>query len=210
MSEEDPHPAFDPDEQRPQPADPDAVPDWEDEYLDRVSDRLFFNYDLEKDYSVAGRTVDLYGKMQIENQKHFFHPSLNYANHESVEHVFAYRTDSVDVADLEALEELGNRLADEWIAVEEEHFSTDFSFVVVAEDIPAEVREFVSGFKSRHLIKYGFYGHYEINLAVVAPEERDVVRSANADVAQAFATWEKLEEPEDPGLLQLIARRLQV
>lgn len=206
MSEE----ATDPEEYRPEPADPDAVPDWDDEYFDRVSDRLFFNYDLEKDYPVAGRTFDMYGKMQIENQKHFFHPALNYANHESVEHLFAHRRDSISVRDMETLVELGDQLADEWIALEEEHFSTDFSFVAVTDEITPEVREFVTGFKHRELIKYGFYGHYEVNLVVVAPEQEDMVQSTNADVGQAFATWERLAEPEEPGLLDLIVRRFQV
>ncbi|MFB6095528.1 MAG: hypothetical protein ABEJ71_03625 [Halodesulfurarchaeum sp.] len=185
-------------------------PDWEDEYLDRVADRLMFNYDLEKDYAVAGDTFDLYGQLQIENQKHFFHPSLNYANHESVEHLFVRRVDSVVVSDLETLVELGHRLADEWIALEEEHFSTDFSFVVVVPEIGEDVRQFVTGFKDRNLLKFGFYGHYEINLAVIAPDEEVAVASTNADVVTAFRTWEDLETEDDPGLLQLISRRLKV
>ncbi|MFB6268248.1 MAG: hypothetical protein ABEI31_11360 [Halodesulfurarchaeum sp.] len=185
-------------------------PDWEDEYLDRVAERLMFNYDLEKNYGVAGDSFDLYGQLRIENQKHFFHPTLNYANHESVEHLFARRADSVRVTDLETLVELGHRLADEWIALEEEHFSTDFSFVVVVPDIGEEVRAFVTDFKDRNLLKFGFYGHYEINLAVIAPEREDAVASTNADVATAFRTWEDLETDDDPGLLQLISRRLKV
>ena len=214
MSEEEQRPSGtepeEPAERRPQPVDPDAVPDWDDEYFDRVSDRLFFNYDLEKDFAVAGTSFDMYGKMQIENQKHFFHPALNYANHESVEHLFARRTPTLSVEDLDSLVEFGHRLADEWINLEEEHFSTDFTFVAVTDTISPAVREFVSGFKSRNLIKFGFYGHYELNLAVVAPDEEDLVASRNADVAQAFSTWEPLPEAEEPGLLKLIARRLQV
>ena len=197
-------------DRRPEPVDPEAVPDWEDEYLDRVSDRLFHNYDLEKDYPVSGERFDMYGKMQIENQKHFFHPALNYANHESVEHLFAKRVDSVDVEALESLVSLGHRLADEWIVLEEEHFSTDFSFVVVVDEIPSAVREFVDGFKDRNLLKLGFSGHYEVNLAVVAPDDEDIVRSKNADVAKAFQTWEQLPEKGEPGLLELISRRLKV
>ena len=72
------------------------VPDWEDEYIDRVSDRLMHNYDLERDFTVEGRRFDLYGRLFVESEKHFFHPVLNYANHRTVEHLFARRFDRVD------------------------------------------------------------------------------------------------------------------
>lgn len=194
---------------RVEPADPEAVPDWQDEYLDRVSDRLFINYDLEKDHTVEGSTFDMYGRMEIENEKHFFHPALNYANHVSIEHLFAKRMGSVAVSDLERFVDLGDRLADEWIVQEEKHFSTDFTFVAVTEEITPAVREFVSGFESRTLLKYGFNGHYETNLVVTDPDGEDIVRSQNANIWEAFRTWEPIEQ-EEPGLWDLITRRLQI
>ena len=65
-----------------------AVPDWDDEYLDRVSDRLMYNYDLEKDRRVGGERWDLYGEMRVLSQKQFFHPALSYADHEAEEYLF--------------------------------------------------------------------------------------------------------------------------
>ncbi|MFB6071248.1 MAG: hypothetical protein ABEJ76_09510, partial [Halanaeroarchaeum sp.] len=89
------------------------VPNWDDGYLDRVSDRLMHNYDLEKDVTVHGERFDLAGEMRVENEKHFFHPSLNYANHESREYLYARRQDGVTVADLERLVDLGHDVAEE-------------------------------------------------------------------------------------------------
>jgi len=186
------------------------VPTWEDEYIDRVSDRLLHNYDLEKDHRVDGERFDLYGQMRIESEKHFFHPSLAYGNHASTEHLFARRVDSVSVADLEALSSLGHDLADEWIEVDEQHFSTDFTFALVAPEIPADVASFVERYDDRNLLKLGYYGHYEVNLLVVAPEAEEGVGSENADVLQAFTLWEHIEPARGPGLLGLIARRLQI
>ncbi|WP_266079348.1 hypothetical protein [Haladaptatus caseinilyticus] len=184
------------------------VPDWEDEYVDRVSDRLFVNYDLEKSYSVHGEQFTLYGKLLMESRKHFFHESLNYANHASIEHVFVRRTDSVRCSDLERLTDFGHELADEWITADEEHFGTDFTFVLVADGIPAEVREFVADFRDRTLLKFGYYGRYEINLVVVAPEREEIVASTNADVSRAFVLWQRIE-PQKAGLLQRVMRRLK-
>ncbi|GAA0222942.1 hypothetical protein ACFFQF_08570 [Haladaptatus pallidirubidus] len=184
------------------------VPDWDDEYVDRVSDRLFVNYDLKKSHSVRGKQFTLYGQLLMENRKHFFHESLNYANHASVEHLFVRRTDSVRIADLETLGEFGHELADEWIEADEEHFGTDFTFVVIVPEIPDEVREFVSGFRDRTLLKYGYYGRYEINLVVVAPDREDIVASANADVGQAFVLWQRIE-PQKSGLFSRIVRRFR-
>ncbi len=186
------------------------VPDWDDEYIDRVSDRLLHNFDLEKDYSVHGWTFTLYGRMVLESQKHFFHPSVNYANHSSTEHIFVRRDSSVSVADLERFVELGHDLADEWIDANQEHYSTEFTFAIVAPSIPDDVRDFVDGFRDRTLLKYGFHGHYEVNLLVVAPEAEDEVASEQAAVSRAFRTWEPLEPEPEPGLLGLIARRLQI
>lgn len=185
------------------------VPDWDDEYIDRVSDRLMFNYDLEKDYAVRSERFDLYGAMTIHSQKEFFHPALSYGHHESDEHLFVRRADTVRVADMKRLVALGHDLADEWIEPDERHYGTDFTFGVVVPSIPDDVQEFVSGFKDRTLLKFGYYGHYEINLLVVAPEQEALAASRSADVATAFRLWETIPD-EEPGLLALISRRLQI
>jgi len=170
------------------------VPTWDDTYLDRVSDRLMFNYDLERDYRVRGERFDLYGLMRIESQKQFFHPSLGYADHHSDEYLFARRQSSVTVEELERIVQLGHALADERVEGDEEHYGTDLSFVVVVPEISEDVREFVVGFRERQLLKYGYFGHYEINLGVVAPEREAAVASREADVVSAFALWDEVPE----------------
>lgn len=188
---------------------PEDVPDWDDEYVDRASDRLMFNYDLEKDRRIRGERFDLFGEMRMRSEKHFFHPSLSFAHHEAREYLFVRQTDAVAVSDFERLAELGHDLADEWVEADEEHYGTEFTFVLVAPSIPDAVRSHVEGFRDRTLLKFGYYGHYEINLVAVAPDREDLVSSENADVRAAFATWEPIEK-EEPGLLDLIARRLQI
>jgi hypothetical protein len=189
--------------------DREDVPDWDDEYVDRVSDRLLFNYDLENDRREGGFSFTLYGRMQVHNQKHFLHPAINFADHDATEHLFVTRIDAIERGDLERLVSLGHDLADEWIDADEEHFSTDFTFGVIADSIPEAVEAFVSGFEDRNLLKYGFYGHYEVNLFVVAPSDEAVVASEGADVAEAFALWEPIER-EEPGLWDLFKRRFQL
>jgi hypothetical protein len=203
MSTEDPYESLEPAEE-----DPD-VPEWDDEYVDRVSDRLMFNFDLEKDVTVAGEPFTLHGEMQMHHQKHFLHPVLSYAHHDTFDHVFARRTDRVTVATLESLVELGHDLADDWIEADEEHYATEFTFAVVTDRIPDDVREFVAGFKDRTMLKRGFNGHYEIHLVVVAPDEEDLVASERAQLDEAFRLWEPIEEPETTWWT-LLKRRLQV
>jgi hypothetical protein len=184
-----------------------AVPVWaDDEYLDRVSDRLMFSYDLERDYAVRGHSFPMYGELRIENQKQFLHPALNYADHETREHLFARRAGEPTVADLERLVDLGHDLADEWVDADEEHYETNFTFVVVADTISDAVRSFVSGFRDRTLLKYGYYGCYEVNLVVVAPDDEDGVASQEADVLQAFALWGDVDTP-DEGFFSRLAKR---
>lgn len=188
--------------------DPD-VPEWDDEYFDKVSDRLMYNYDLEKDYEVRGERFSLYGEMRMASQKHFFHPSIRFGYHESTEHVFARRTDHVVIPDLEHYIALGKELADAWIEPDEQHFSTEFTFVSVTNHIDDSVRQFIENHRERTLIKYGYYGHYEIHLIVVAPGAEDIVASEEANVEAAFRLWDPIER-EEPGLLGLITRRLQL
>jgi hypothetical protein len=182
------------------------VPAWDDEYFDRVSDRLMFSYDLERDYSVGGDAFPMYAELRIENQKQFLHPALNYADHETREHLFARRAGEPTVPDLEALVDLGHDLADDWVDADEEHYETNFTFVLVADTISDAVRSFVSGFRDRTLLKYGYYGHYEVNLVVVAPDDEDGVASQEADVLQAFALWGDVERP-DEGFFSRFAKR---
>ncbi len=195
----------------PDPADLPAeirenVPTWDDEYFDRVSDRLMYSYDLERDYSVRGHRFPMYAELRMQNQKQFLHPALNYADHETREHVFARRAGEPTVADLEAFVDLGHDLADDWIDADEEHYETNFTFVLVADEIPDSVASFVEEFRDRTLLKYGYYGRYEVNLVVVAPDDEDGVASQEADVLQAFALWGDVESP-DEGFFSRFAKR---
>ncbi|MFB6309454.1 MAG: hypothetical protein ABEH35_09000 [Haloarculaceae archaeon] len=176
------------------------VPDWDDEYLDRVSDRLLASFDLEKDRHVRGERFPMYGEMRVLNRKQLFHPAISYGEHELVEHLFVCRAEPVSVADLERLVDLGHELADEWIEADEQHFGTRFSFAVVTDTIPDAVREYVEGFRERTLLNYGYYGDYEINLVVVAPDRETSVESEQADVASAFRLWESSDD-DSTGLL---------
>jgi hypothetical protein len=180
-----------------------AVPTWDDEYLDRVSDRLLHNYDLERDYPVRGETFSMYGELRMVARKRFIHPALNYADHQRREHVFVRRNDAPSVRDLESLAEFGNDLAEEWVTPDEEHSGTTFTFVVVAESISDDVRSFVDGFRDRTLLKYGYHGHYEVTLIVVAPSNDEIVASTAADLGDAFALWRDLSQ-ESGGLLSEI------
>lgn len=184
----------------------DAVPEWDDEYLDRVAHRLVYSYDLEKDYRYNGQRWELYGEMRVVNQKQFFHPALSYANHESEEYLFARREPRPTVADLDRLVEFAHDVAEDRIDADEEHFGTDVSVVLVAEDLSDDVREYVSGFRDRTLLKFGYYGHYDVNLVVVVPDAEEHVASEVADVAEAFTLWDDVSEPED-GVLSRFAKR---
>jgi hypothetical protein len=194
----------DPDELPPEVRE--NVPDYEDEYLDRVSDRLMYSYDLAKDVVVHGERFEFAGEMRMHNQKQFFHPALKYADHDIMEHLFARRVTSPTVGELERLVDVGHRVADERITPNEEHFGTDITFVLVAERISEDVAEFVDGFRDRTLLKFGYYGHYEVNLIVVAPDEEEIVESEAADVTGAFRMWEPVEKP-DEGFLSRFAKR---
>ncbi|WP_435126409.1 hypothetical protein [Halobaculum sp. D14] len=191
-----------------QPA-PDA-PAWDDEYFDRVADTLRFNYDLERDRRVDGERYALYGQLRMENHKQFIHPSINYANHSVEEHVFARRADRLTVADLDDAVAFGHDLADDWLDPDEEHQRTDFTFVFVVPELTDDVRSRVAGFRDRTLIKYGYYGHYEVNLVVVAPDEEAHVASDSADVWRAFAPWADDEDDAKGGrILGRLSRLLR-
>ncbi|WP_235019688.1 hypothetical protein [Natrialba sp. INN-245] len=183
-----------------------GVPDWEDEYVDRVADRLFVNYDLEKERVVETERFDLYGELRIESSKHFLHPSVTYANHEAYEHLFVTRESRVSEDRLESLVDLGHDLADEWIEANEDHFSTTFTFVVVAPEIPDEVETFVEEFSERTLLKFGYNGEYKIRLVVTAPEHEVFVSSPGAEIEPAFVHWETPEETAGGPLRRLAGR----
>jgi len=186
------------------PDRPEEVPVWEDEYLDSVALRLFHHYDLERGFAVDGERFELYGRLHVLHERHALHPSLTFAHHEVEEHVFATRIDRPTTADFERFEALGERLADEWIDADEDHYSTDFTFVVVASELPEPVREYVDGYQNRTLLKLGYFGNYEINLLAVVPENEETVASENADVEQAFRVWEPIVKPEPSRLDRLL------
>lgn len=184
------------------------VPDWEDEYIDRVSDRLLSNFDMAKHSRVGNYEFDLYGRMLIKNQKEFFHPALRYAYHESTEHLFVQRRDYVSLADLEEFEAFAHALADDWIQHSEDHFETIFTFVVVAPAIPDDVRDFVSDYYERPLLKYGFNGHYQIKFVVVSPDDEDLVAGKDTDIWRAFQLWSNVDDGVPPGVFGRLKAKL--
>jgi hypothetical protein len=183
-----------------------AVPDYDDEYLDRVSDRLMYSYDLDRDVVVDGERFDMTAEMRVRNQKQFLHPALSYADHDLMEFVFARRVATPSVDGVERLVEFAHGVADARVDAHEEHYGTDITVVLVADRIPDEVAEFVAGFRDRTLLKFGYYGHYEVNLVVVAPDREALVASENADTAAAFRLWERVDSP-DEGFFSRFAKR---
>ncbi|SFR30242.1 MULTISPECIES: hypothetical protein [Halorubrum] len=183
-----------------------AVPDYDDEYLDRVSDRLMYSYDLDRDVVVDGERFEMTAEMRVRNQKQFLHPALSYADHDLMEYVFARRVSTPSVAAVERLVEFAHDVADERVDAHEEHYGTDVTVVLVADRIPDDVAAFVDGFRDRTLLKFGYYGHYEVNLVVVAPEREALVASESADTAAAFRLWERVEQP-DEGFFSRFAKR---
>jgi len=182
-----------PDAPRSEPERPPDLPAWDDDYLDGVARRLAANYDLERDRTAAGERFDLYGRLQIQNRKQFVIPQLTYGHHEAVQHLLVARRDGATVADCERLVELGESLAESWIEPDERHFSTEFVLVLVVPRVDEAVRSFVADFERRTLLKYGYHGHYELRLAVVAPEREEAVASPETDVLAALRTWESVD-----------------
>ena len=176
-------------------------PKWDDPYLEEVAERLQYNYDLERDRRVRGERFEMYGRLLIESRKQFLHQSVRYANQSMHEHLLVQRRDRGRPADLDRLVELGHGLADKWIDADEEHKSTEFTFVLIVPRFDEAVREHVRGFRDRTLLKYGYYGHYEVNLVVVAPDAEAYVASQEADVWRAFAPWADTDPDPEPGLL---------
>ena len=183
-----------------------AVPDYDDEYLDRVSDRLMYSYDLDADVVVDGERFDLTAEMRMRNQKQFLHPALSYADHDVMEHLFARRVANPTVGELERLVAFAHGVADERVEGNEQHYGTDITVVLVADRISEPVAEFVEGFRDRTLLKFGYYGHYEVNLVVVAPDEERLVASEAASSAEALRLWEPVEKPDD-GIFSKFAKR---
>lgn len=183
-----------------------SLPEWGDDYLDRVAGRLLYNYDLRKDHLVRDERWDLYAEMRVTNQKQFFHPALSYADHESEEYLLARRTDRPTAEELRELVDHGHDLADDWVTADEEHYGTDITFVLIVEAIPEAAAEFVAGFRDRTLLSFGYYGHYDVNLVVVDPDAERCVASEAADVAAAFRLWDDVSTREE-GLLSRFARR---
>jgi hypothetical protein len=183
-----------------------AVPDYDDEYLDRVSDRLMYSYDLDRDVAVDGERFDMTAEMRVRNQKQFLHPALSYADHDMREYVYVRRVSTPSVGELERLVEFAHDVADERVDGHEEHYGTDVTVAVVADRIPDDVADFVAGFSDRTLLKFGYYGHYEVNLVAVAPDRESLVASENADTAAAFRLWERVDPP-DEGFFSRFAKR---
>ncbi|ELZ44310.1 hypothetical protein C464_15795 [Halorubrum coriense DSM 10284] len=183
-----------------------AVPDYDDEYLDRVSDRLMYSYDLDRDVAVDGERFEMTAEMRVRNQKQFLHPALSYADHDMREFVYVRRVSTPSVGELERLVEFAHGVADDRVDGHEEHYGTDVTVAVVADRIPDDVADFVAGFRDRTLLKFGYYGHYEVNLVAVAPDREALVASENADAAAAFRLWERVDQP-DEGFFSRFAKR---
>ncbi len=191
-----------------QPSDtPEHIPELTDPYVEAVGQRLVHNYDLEGDYTVNGERFDLYGYLEVHNQRQVLHPALSVGHHESREHVFLKRTETLSEADLDRMIELGHALAEEWITADEEHYSTEFIFVFVCSSLSDPVSNRIEELDERTLLKFGYHGHYDIHIAAVDPAQQHLVSNAAFNLTEAVRTWEPVGGT-DSGLMPRVVRRL--
>lgn len=165
-------------------------PEWERDYLNRLAGRIVHSYDLEKNKHIRGFDFTLYASFEAQRHKQLFHPAISYAEHNLYEYLFVNEYDTVTIETVDQLIDLGHELADDWIDADDDHYATEFSFGLIVPSIPDDIRQYVSRIDERTMLRYGFDGHYDIHIIVVAPEEQSIVATDRAEIQAAFIEWD--------------------
>jgi hypothetical protein len=167
---------------------------WDDPYLRAVARRLRHHYDLEQGMRLAGQHFPMVGHLQMTNHKHLFHTSLRYADHSIHEHVLVTDVGDPTESTVQRLVDVGHTLASDpaYLDPSPDHYSTTFTFVLLCRTLPEAVTDTVTELRERTLLRHGYHGRYTIEVVAVNPEREQVIASAGADIAPAFATWAEL------------------
>ncbi|MCR4691252.1 MAG: hypothetical protein K5739_07905 [Lachnospiraceae bacterium] len=143
-------------------------------YLDRILEHYAGSFDIEKDFSIGGKTAAAYGHFATVSEKYVLTPKANLWKIEGFEHILFFEADAVDRDTLIQTRELmQNHMAPKLVCKGEKYPPKDhmYSYVTVvylvqnppAEELQKEIRSF--RYEQDYL--FTFRGHVEGHLVVM-------------------------------------------
>ena len=143
-------------------------------------------FDVYRDYEFGGRTFPGYAEFHSHGEQYVLVKRAKLWEVDAHEYLFFTQADTLDHAQLEDLVSFVTTTGLEKVNPEPNHMTSYLSLVIVADDVPAEVKKAARKMRFRKNFKLGLRGWADLRLAVLSLADNSV--TTNSQGKEMLAT----------------------
>jgi len=159
-------------------------------YLDIIENRLSGYFSIQKHINLHGQFIDLFGTLEVQNEKYFVSKSIKLWRAENYEYVFLKALNS-DLTE-QTLQEFIKYLQDaiiNFVKPHSDHMESLITGVLIVDQEPdSQLQKQISSFRYRKNFKLTLEGWAEIRLILVVPSTNKVVANRRGKEVKRFYT----------------------
>lgn len=164
------------------------------EYLDLINSRLQRNFDVQRNINVLDQQIDVYARLEIQNESYFASKKVKVWRAEMYEYCFARYFESVDEKIIGDYQSFLIEAMEHFVKPHPEHMSSIITGIIITDDIPPSLEKMISGFKHRKTYAFSFKGWADVRLIAVNLRSNRVISNKKGKEVENFYLPFKTEE----------------
>ena len=156
-------------------------------YLEKVSEKLKYNFDFIDIPEFDGIKFNLAAKSNIRNEKFFATKGTVIYAYENNEYCLIRTIDDINIEGVDKTFNVLKKAMDDFVVPNEEHMSTIFTGIILTQgSVNADLEARIRKFKYQKSYKFGLHGWTSIRFVVVEIDSGKVITSREAKKISKF------------------------
>lgn len=147
----------------------------QDEYIEKLISKFEINFDIEKDITLIGYTVNVYAKFSNISGRTFITQNDIIDRIETHEHCFIKKLDSISENEILEFGQFLKKAADNMVNPSSDHMSTYITGVIVTNNVDENSRKAVKKYCYNKAFKFYLHGWCDVRYICVDLEKREVI-----------------------------------
>lgn len=152
-----------------------------DEYIDIISEKLTYNYNVEKEKDLNGTMFDLHAICNVNNSKFIGSKKIVVYAYDNNSYIYVKNFKTLSIEDVRNVLDANAEKLLTSTQVDSEHMSTHYTIVFVTESsLPSELKNFIKKYRKQKSYAFGFKGWSSIGVVLVSLGENEIVYNKDA------------------------------
>lgn len=147
----------------------------QDEYIENLQKKYERHFDIEKDITLFGETVNVYAKFCIISGRTFITKNDIIDRCENHEYCFIKKFDIVTQKEIEEFGKFLKNAVDNLVKPGKDHMSTYITGVIVANSVEGNSRKAVENYRYNKAFMFYLHGWCDVRYICVDLEEKEVI-----------------------------------